>query len=126
MCQPRSMSRKYRNVRHKRISGAAARPRTDLLRRSLVDLSVSVEMSTLVETSHAQFFSVLKELACFMPSSAMSWAADDPVPLERRIVTIRSSGTCKVVDKGKIERLVGELPRYTKIVVLFKRKATNV
>jgi len=56
-----------------------------------------------------------------MPSSSMSWAADHPVPLERRIVTIRSSGTCKVVDKGKIERLVGELPRYTKIVVLFKR-----
>ena len=27
----------------------------------------------------------------------------------------------KLVDKDKIERLVGELPRYTKIVVLFKR-----
>ena len=29
MCQHRSMSRKYRNVRNKRISGVAARPRAD-------------------------------------------------------------------------------------------------
>ena len=78
-------------------------------------------MSTLVETNHTQLLPVLEEVRVSCQVQRCPWAADDPVSLERRIVTIRSSETCKVVDKDKIERLVGELPRYTKIVMLFKR-----
>jgi hypothetical protein len=56
MCQHRSMSRKYRNVRHKRILGVGSSTSDRLLRRFPVDLSASVEMSTLVATAMPSFY----------------------------------------------------------------------
>jgi|SRR5262245_34003375 len=79
-------------------------------------------MSTLVETNHAQFLSVLEELrvSCQvqrypgLPMIQFPWKGNG-CDAEFRKEHV------KLVDKDKIERLVGELPRYTKIVVLFKR-----
>ena len=61
MCQHRSMSRKYR-MRETKESRVWQLDFGQIVTTILVDLSASVEMSTLVETSHAQFLSVLEEL----------------------------------------------------------------
>src|SRR5262249_27242097 len=81
---------KYRNVRNKRISGVAARPRADCDDDTLLIYRRVSKMSTLVETNHTQLLPVLEEVRVSCQVQRCPWAADDPVPLERRMVTMRS------------------------------------
>ena len=78
-------------------------------------------MSTLVETSHAQFLSVLEELRVSCQVQRRPGLPMIQFPWKGEWLRSGVQEHVKRVDKDKIERLVGELPRYTKIVVLFKR-----
>src|SRR5215831_15655489 len=91
---------KYRNVRNKRISGVAAGPRADCDDDTLLIYRRVSKCRLWLRRTIPSFYLCLRR--CVFHAE------------------FRKEHV-KLVDKDKIERLVGELPRYTKIVVLFKR-----
>src|SRR5215510_14267698 len=80
---------KYRNVRNKRISGVAAGPRADCDDDTLLIYRRVSKCRLWLRRTIPSFYLCLRRCV-FHAKFSDVWAADDPVPLERRMVTMRS------------------------------------